>query len=73
MAIGNFRSRRVPGPSLPKCPAGISGFDRITGGGLPRKRPSLVCGGAGCGKMMLAAEHVVRVAIEIVEPCVVVF
>ncbi len=32
--------------SLPKCPTGISGLDTITGGGLSRGRPSLVCGTA---------------------------
>ncbi|MFZ2642740.1 MAG: ATPase domain-containing protein, partial [Verrucomicrobiia bacterium] len=35
--------------SLPKCPTGIQGLDEITGGGLPLGRPTLVCGGAGCG------------------------
>ena len=29
------------------------GLDEITGGGLPRGRPTLVCGGAGCGKTLL--------------------
>jgi len=38
---------------LPKCPTGIQGLDGITGGGLPRGRPTLVCGGAGCGKTLL--------------------
>jgi len=45
---------------LPKCPTGIQGLDEITGGGLPRGRPTLVCGGAGCGKTLLAAEFLVR-------------
>ena len=45
---------------LPKCPTGIQGLDEITGGGLPRNRPTLVCGGAGCGKTLLAAEFLVR-------------
>jgi circadian clock protein KaiC len=31
--------------SLPKCPSGIRGLDEITGGGLPRGGPTLVCGG----------------------------
>jgi circadian clock protein KaiC len=53
---------------LPKCPTGIQGLDEITGGGLPRQRPTLVCGGAGCGKTMLAAEFLVRGAIEFDEP-----
>ena len=40
-------------PSLPKAPTGIEGLDEITGGGLPRGRPTLVCGSAGCGKTLL--------------------
>src|SRR6478672_2565480 len=31
-----------------------------TGGGLPRGRPTLVVGGPGCGKTMLAAEFIVQ-------------
>ncbi len=49
---------------LPKCPTGIQGLDEITGGGLPRGRPTLVCGGAGCGKTLLAAEFLVRGAAQ---------
>ena len=53
---------------LPKCPTGIQGLDEITGGGLPRGRPTLVCGGAGCGKTLLAAEFLVRGAAQFNEP-----
>ena len=53
---------------LPKCPTGIQGLDEITGGGLPRGRPTLVCGGAGCGKTLLAAEFLVRGAVQFDEP-----
>ena len=49
---------------LPKCPTGIQGLDDITGGGLPRGRPTLVCGGAGCGKTLFAAEFLVRGAAQ---------
>jgi circadian clock protein KaiC len=45
---------------LPKVPTGISGLDDVTGGGLPRGRPTLVCGPAGCGKTLLAMEFLVR-------------
>jgi circadian clock protein KaiC len=51
---------QVPLPPLQKCPTGIKGLDEITGGGLPQGRPTLVCGGTGCGKTLLAlkgAEH----------------
>src|SRR4249919_2591669 len=53
---------------LPKCPTGIQGLDEITGGGLPRGRPTLVCGGAGCGKTLLATEFLVRGAVQFDEP-----
>jgi circadian clock protein KaiC len=36
-------------PSIEKSPTGIAGLDEITGGGLPKGRPSLLCGSAGCG------------------------
>jgi circadian clock protein KaiC len=61
----HFASKIVP---LPKCPTGIQGLDEITGGGLPRGRPTLVCGGAGCGKTLLAAEFLVRGAAIFGEP-----
>jgi circadian clock protein KaiC len=57
-----------PNTQLPKCPTGIQGLDEITGGGLPRGRPTLVCGGAGCGKTLLAAEFLVRGAAQFDEP-----
>jgi len=53
---------------LPKCRTGIQGLDEITGGGLPRGRPTLVCGGAGCGKTLLATEFLVRGAVLFDEP-----
>ena len=61
------RSNSIPA-QLPKCPTGIQGLDEITGGGLPRGRPTLVCGGAGCGKTLLAAEFLVRGATQFDEP-----
>src|ERR1041385_8606732 len=54
--------------ALAKAPTGIPGLDEITNGGLPRGRPPLVCGGAGCGKTMLAMEFLVRGALEYNEP-----
>jgi circadian clock protein KaiC len=54
--------------TLPKTPTGIQGLDEITLGGLPRGRPTLVCGGAGCGKTMLALEFLVRGATQYGEP-----
>lgn len=54
--------------ALPKSPTGIKGLDEITGGGLPKGRPTLICGGAGCGKSMLGVEFLVRGAMEFNEP-----
>ena len=45
---------------LPKSPSGIRGLDEITNGGLPRGRPTLLCGPAGCGKTLLAMEFLVH-------------
>ncbi|HEV8337051.1 MAG TPA: circadian clock protein KaiC [Candidatus Polarisedimenticolia bacterium] len=54
--------------SLPKTPTGIEGLDEITGGGLPRGRPTLICGSAGCGKTLFAMEFLVHGATEFGEP-----
>ncbi len=54
--------------NLPKCLTGIHGLDEITLGGLPRGRPTLVCGGAGCGKTLLGIEFLVRGATLFGEP-----
>lgn len=54
--------------SLPKCPTGIRGLDQITLGGLPKGRPTLVCGGPGCGKTLLGMEFIIRGAMEFDEP-----
>src|SRR5436190_13167342 len=69
------RRRKRPGNGsrpatrpLAKAPTGIPGLDEITNGGLPRGRPTLVCGGAGCGKTLLAMEFLVHGAAEYHEP-----
>src|SRR3954464_13585618 len=67
MKTTNLKSRSSA-PRLPKCPTGIQGLDEITGGGLPRGRPTLLCGGAGCGKTLLAAEFLMRGAVQYDEP-----
>jgi circadian clock protein KaiC len=53
---------------IPKAPTGIQGLDEITGGGLPRGRPTLVCGGPGCGKTILAMEFLMNGARQYGEP-----
>jgi circadian clock protein KaiC len=53
---------------LQKEPSGIRGFDEITGGGLPKGRPTLVCGSAGAGKTLFGMEFLVRGATDYNEP-----
>lgn len=55
-------------PGIAKAPTGIAGLDDLTFGGLPAGRPTLVCGGAGCGKTLLAATFLVKGAVEYGEP-----
>jgi circadian clock protein KaiC len=62
------KARAAARASIPKARTGIQGLDEITGGGLPAGRPTLVCGSAGAGKTMLAAEFIVRGATEFGEP-----
>src|SRR5277367_4577286 len=54
--------------NLPKALTGIQGLDEITGGGLPRGRPTLVCGSAGAGKTLMSMEFLVRGALDYQEP-----
>src|SRR5579871_1222284 len=58
--------RRLKG--VPKCPTGIAGLDLITMGGVPKGRTSLVAGGAGSGKTLLAMQFLVRGATQFGEP-----
>lgn len=60
--------KKADAPTLPKAATGITGLDEITGGGLPRGRPTLICGSAGSGKTLLAMEFLVRGATEFDEP-----
>jgi circadian clock protein KaiC len=53
---------------LPKAPTGIAGLDDVTGGGLPRGRPTLICGPAGCGKTLIAMEFLIRGITQYNEP-----
>ena len=65
------RKNKASQPSsktLPKALTGILGLDEITGGGLPRGRPTLVSGGAGSGKTLFALEFLVRGATQHNEP-----
>ena len=62
------RPRRLDETPIEKAPSGIAGLDEITNGGLPKARPTLVCGGAGCGKTLLAVEFLVHGATRLSEP-----
>jgi circadian clock protein KaiC len=53
---------------LPKARTGILGLDEVTFGGLPAGRPTLICGGPGCGKTLLAATFLVNGAVIFDEP-----
>lgn len=56
---------------LQKSPTGIAGLDEITGGGIPKGRPTLVCGSAGCGKTLMSVDFIVKGATLYNEPGVI--
>jgi circadian clock protein KaiC len=58
----------VPEQALAKTATGIAGLDDLTWGGLPTGRTTLVCGGPGCGKTLLAATFLVNGAMLFDEP-----
>jgi circadian clock protein KaiC len=64
--MDSVRSPRVKVPT--KAPTGITGFDEITGGGLPRGRTTLLVGGPGSGKTILALQFLVHGAQDCKEP-----
>jgi len=67
--MGQAKGRRISlGAQLEKSLTGIKGLDEITRGGLPKGRPTLVCGGAGSGKTLLAAEFLIKGALQFGEP-----
>jgi circadian clock protein KaiC len=51
-----------------RAPTGVSGLDQITHGGLPRGRATLVVGGPGSGKTVLALQSLVHGAERHGEP-----
>jgi circadian clock protein KaiC len=64
--LGSDTAVSIPG--IQKVPTGIPGFDEITSGGLPAGRPTLVCGGPGCGKTLFAMQFLVSGATRYGEP-----
>lgn len=57
-------SQSIPVHLPTKTPTGIAGLDEITGGGLPRGRTTLLVGGSGSGKTILALQFLVNGAQE---------
>lgn len=55
-------------PVLAKTPTGITGLDEVTNGGLPKGRPTLICGDAGTGKTLFSIEFIVNGATKYNEP-----
>ena len=66
--ISATNNGKYRGPTLPKTPTGIQGLDEITFGGLPKGRPTLICGSAGCGKTLMSIEFLVHGATQFNEP-----
>jgi circadian clock protein KaiC len=63
-----LQSKKTNLLAIAKTPTGINGLDEITLGGFPKGRPTLICGGAGCGKTLFSLEFIVRGAQEFNEP-----
>lgn len=53
---------------FPKTLTGVEGLDEITEGGFPKGRPTLICGGAGCGKTLLSMQFLIKGITEFDEP-----
>jgi circadian clock protein KaiC len=62
------RKKKVVPEGLEKCLTGIAGLDEITGGGLPKGRPTLVVGSAGSGKTLMSMEFLINGATKCNEP-----
>jgi len=53
---------------FPKTQTGVEGLDEITEGGFPKGRPTLICGGAGCGKTLLSMQFLIKGILDYNEP-----
>ncbi|HUS00416.1 MAG TPA: circadian clock protein KaiC [Chitinophagaceae bacterium] len=67
MAKASLKEKPVK-HTLLKSPTGINGLDEITEGGLPKDRPTLICGEAGSGKTLFSIEFIVNGATKFNEP-----
>ena len=68
MAVTGLLAYPTRGRELAKTLTGIRGLDEITRGGLPKGRPTLVCGGPGSGKTLLGLTFLVNGAVHFDEP-----
>ena len=66
MALNNKKT--ISNVKLEKAPTGIKGFDEITEGGLPKNRPTIICGNTGCGKTVMSMEFLVKGTVQYNEP-----
>ncbi len=66
--MAKAHANRNPLKGIEKCPTGIVGLDNLTEGGLPRGRPTLLCGGTGSGKTLLSMEFLIRGILQYNEP-----
>lgn len=64
----NKKTRSLLDLGLKKSPTGVRGLDEILYGGLPEGRITLVCGGPGSGKTLLATEFIVCGATQYGDP-----
>ncbi|PXY46767.1 circadian clock protein KaiC [Flavobacterium hydrophilum] len=55
-----YKKSKVQQFIFPKTPTGVDGLDEITNGGFPKGRPTLICGGAGCGKTLLSMQFLIK-------------
>jgi len=62
------RDRHRDLPLVQKCATGINGLDEVTYGGLPKGRPTLLCGSAGCGKTLFSMTFLYNGAVQYDEP-----
>lgn len=58
--------------AVEKVPTGIIGLDEITEGGLPKGRPTLICGTPGVGKSLFGLEFILKGAMLYNEPGVII-
>ena len=64
MRIGAKKSTATKPKKILKCLTGIKGFDLITEGGIPDKRVTLICGGAGSGKTLFGIDYLINGVVQ---------